>query len=458
MRVRRGLAAILAPLLLVLQARGQESAIVSLRLNRDMGTTLRGWVVAYDGEGLVFERFGGHRRRRYSWSELFTEDAVRLRQRFGLAPSADAAPDLVEGHRIRLVDGRTLEGVLERIDEKRCHWVHSDGLLLPIPGDRIDRIEEIRLREEAVYDEQQLYLRRLQRDFPRSAREHRDLADYAFQVGAFREAKKHYRQAGALHPRWRVELAGRLAEVESYLQDAEIGRELGRVKHAARYERDFERARRLLAEFRTRHPDRLRAAIKLEQEIEEQRVGWLARRFHYVKNEEFPRVIERYLTRRRPSLEEALSWVEKGLPDALRARLMRRLEVGEEEIELLLSRPGRGSPHWASYWSGSFVISKRAVKGESSPTAIRGDPDRWWNAFAGVQGRANFLRAYAAEHLPELFEVVQVRIKPCEKCGGTGKTGHVSPRGLLARGGRHSWQQRCPRCFGALADRSVGYR
>lgn len=458
MRLRREIVIVAAALLAVLPARAQESAIVSLRLNEDAGTTLRGWIVAYDSDGFVFERFGGFRRRRHTWSELVTDDAVRLRQRFGLSPTANREPGVVDGHRLRMVDGRVLEGVLERVDSEQRHWVHSEGLLLPIPGDRIERIEEIPLQEERVFDKQQLYLRKLQREFPRSAREHRDLADYAFQLGAFREARKHYRQAGFLHPRWRTELAGRVAEIDGYLEDADVGKELGRIKRTAHYDRDFDRARRLLGEFRAKHPDRVRAAVKLEQEIEEQRIDWLGRRFHYVKNEEFPKIIERYLTRRRPSLDEALSWVTSGFPDAVRERLKTRLGISDEEVDLLLSRRGRGSPHWASYWSGSFILSKRAVRGESTTTAIRGDPDRWWNAFAGVQGRSNFLRAYAAERLPELFEVVQVKIRTCEKCGGTGKTGHVSPRGLHSLGGRHQWQQRCPRCFGALADRSVGYR
>ena len=114
MRLRRGIVIAAAALAGVQPAHAQESAIVSLRLNEDLRTTLRGWIVAYDSDGFVFERFGGFRRRRYTWSELVTDDAVRLRQRFGLSPSAKTEPGAVDGHRIRMVDGRVFEGVLER--------------------------------------------------------------------------------------------------------------------------------------------------------------------------------------------------------------------------------------------------------------------------------------------------------------------------------------------------------
>ena len=72
--------------------------------------------------------------------------------------------------------------------------------------------------------------------------------------------------------------------------------------------------------------------------------------------------------------------------------------------------------------------------------------------------RAWALRAYAAEQLPELFEIVQIRRTPCGKCGGTGQIKHASIRGLKALGGGHEWKQTCPRCYGAREDRGIGYR
>jgi hypothetical protein len=69
----------------------------------------------------------------------------------------------------------------------------------------------------------------------------------------------------------------------------------------------------------------------------------------------------------------------------------------------------------------------------------------------------NFLLAYAAERVPELFEIVQIRHEECERCSGRGALEHSSlNRGTRGRG--HEWREACPRCFGAGYDRIVAYR
>ena len=48
--------------------------------------------------------------------------------------------------------------------------------------------------------------------------------------------------------------------------------------------------------------------------------------------------------------------------------------------------------------------------------------------------RSALLRAYTAEKLPELFETVRIKYKPCIGCGGDGVTKKTSIRSLDAKG------------------------
>ena len=134
----------------------------------------------------------------------------------------------------------------------------------------------------------------------------------------------------------------------------------------------------------------------------------------------------------------------------------RDAQAPREQAEEFLKDKPRGANHFASYGSGSFIFSKRAHKGKTTKKAIRGDPDKWWFQYNDLETRGAFLRAYAAERTPELFEVVEVRTRECGKCGGTGQIRHVSVKQL--QDGRHEWKQVCPRCFKARLERSVAYR
>ena len=154
-------------------------------------------------------------------------------------------------------------------------------------------------------------------------------------------------------------------------------------------------------------------------------------------------------------MAEARSWATSRLPAEVKRRVKRRLELSADEMDMFLESKAKGSPHWATYWTGSFVISKRASVGKSGKGKIRGDPEAWWERYQEIGVRKNWLKAYAAERL-DLFEVVQINTHPCDRCGGTGTVTKWSPTALAD--GRHEWKETCPRCFGAGVDRGVGYR
>jgi hypothetical protein len=198
-----------------------------------------------------------------------------------------------------------------------------------------------------------------------------------------------------------------------------------------------------------------RRGEKLIQEIE---AKWLERktaRFHRVKNEEMDRAVRRYLSKFQPDLETAKAWALEQLEKTVMEQTGRRLRLTKDELEMLLETRSKGAPHWATYWSGSFVVSKRAKTGQATKDSPRGDPEKWWATYRHVNTRATWLKAYAAERL-ELFEVVSIKSTDCERCGGRGQVRKMSLTSVKA--GQHEWKVICPRCFGAGIDRGVGYR
>ena len=141
-----------------------------------------------------------------------------------------------------------------------------------------------------------------------------------------------------------------------------------------------------------------------------------------------------------------------------RIRFRRKTPGTPAEFENAAKALARGALHWTSYGSGTFVRAPHAKRGKRNRDQVVGDPGSWWRSAGDVSSRASWLRAYAAERLPELFEVVTVRKSPCIRCGGRGVVKKGSLHSLKAVGGRHEWFENCPRCYGAQNDRGIGFR
>lgn len=436
-------------------AAASERVIVGFRLKKDPRATVRGWALDVTEKGMRVERIGGSRRFFVAWDDLVDADHTKLRERFRLDPSEDERLGLLSGHRLHFKGGGAVEGLLERVDADGRHWLKREGFPLPYPGDRVVRVEEIKVKEADVFDGRELYERRIERVPPRTAAQHRILARHLYDTGDLEKSEHHYRAALRLKPAWYAEINARLKDIELLAADDAARDALRKVRTAYRLRKDYAGAEARLREFIAANPDRKRLAQKMLDDLEEARVGEMRKRFNAVKHEEFDRVVDRFL-RTHPDLEQALAWVRAQAEKETRKAIARRLGTTDGQVEAFLEDEKTGSPHWASYESGSFIFSKRAHKGKSTRKAIRGDPDRWWDQYGDLETRAGFLRAYAAERLERLFEVVQVKLRDCGSCGGTGIVRHVSVKQL--QDGRHEWKQVCPRCFKAARDRSVGYR
>jgi len=445
----------LLPLLLLAAGAmsGEQGELVRFHLRKDPLATMTGWILNHDEEGFVMETLTRDRKLTVKWADLVDEDAKRMRVGYGLDLSEEAEKGIIDGHELQLEGGGSVRGLLHSVDNDG-YWMRVHGNLLPYPKDRVAGVKATKIGEDEAYGEEEVYARRLARRPPRTAEEHRRLADYLYDVGNFDAARQHYEEALRLDPKLEPAVAARIGSSREYLEDSAAAEAFGKAKADAYLNGRWGKAIDDVRAYVGAHPDVRRRGERLISEMEE---CWFAEkraRFHAVKHEEFDRIVCARLNRK-PSLEEAKSWATSELPDLLMERTARRLGLSHEEAAALAESHAQGAPHWASYWSGSFAISKRAVVGNTTKREIRGDPDAWWRQYDDVTTRAAWLKAYAAERVG-LFEVVQVTTKPCEQCGGTGQVTRWTSKQLMD--GRHQWQERCPRCFGACEDRAVGYR
>jgi tetratricopeptide (TPR) repeat protein len=431
-----------------------ERHVAKFRLKKDPSATMSCWIVKYDQDGFSFETFGRDKRGTAKWSDLVEEDARRLRIDFKLDLTEDEAKGLIPGQEIFFKGGGSARGLLDRVEEDGTHWLRVSGLLLPYPKDRIDRVEEVKIQEGEGYSPDEVYVRQLERRPPQTAEEHRRLADYLYDVGSFEGAKEQYEKAVALDAALGGAVSDRLAASRDYLEDKLAAEVFKKEKSDAVLHGKWAQAIEHIRAYAQQNPGAQRRAEKVASELEQKWFEAKQARYHAVKAEEMDRAVRAFLVKK-PTLDEAKSWAMAELPDLIRDRTARRLGLTSDEMELFLGTKARGALHWASYWAGSFIVSKRASLGKGSKREIKGDPDDWWTAYDDISTRASWVKAYAAERL-DLFEVVTVNPTPCERCGGTGQVTKSSLNAL--QDGRHEWQERCPRCFGACEDRGIGYR
>lgn len=449
-----------APLLLLLVAAVAlaDRTPVQFRLQKDPQLPVRGYLSDYNDEGFLFEFMDG-RKAPLRWDDLVAEDARALRIRFRLELTEDEKLGLVAGHRLHFKGGISEEGLSLGNDERGNLRFKVRGLVLTYPADRIDRLEEVKLREDVIYDEEEIYDRQLERTPPQTAVQHRALADRMFEVGNFLKAREHYQKAVETDPALQAEVQARLDELKDYMADAEAQKTISEALSQARLFGEYDRSIAALKAFMEAHPERNRAAAKALAEVQSHREIKVTARFLYVKHQEVDKIIERYLTRTSPkTVKEATSWVTSELSKELERRVRDRMNFDERSYQEFLARRGNIAPHYATYWSGSFILTARTSGGKQGKYEIRGDPDRWWASYDDPVVRRSFLKAYAAEKLTEVFEVVVVRNTDCEKCGGRGKVKQVSLTSVKALGGAHEWWETCDRCFGCCQDRAIGYR
>ncbi|MDH3591641.1 MAG: hypothetical protein OER88_07175 [Planctomycetota bacterium] len=442
---------LLIALLVVAPVAADDPPVVRFRLKSNSSVQLRGRIVEFDHTRFVLQEFGRGAKRTLPWSDLAPTDRRRLRIRFGLElGDADRATRFVPAHEIRFKGGFVIEGLLVRVDEDGKHWVKRGGVTLPYPKDRIAKVRETELPETDVYDADEVYARRLLRDQPETADQHLDVAAYLYDIGNFEKARTHYETAAGLKPLVKTTVAPRLALIEEYLADARAAVVFRKAKRRGVLHGDHRGAIAMVEAFTAKNEEFERQGIRLVDEIRERQDARKARLFLRVKHEATDRAIRKYLATRKPSCQDAMAWIKSDLAKLVKSRVRARLDLSDGDYDVLLEKkPTRAAPHWATYKDGTFIISKRR--------ATEANADSWWGRYGDAEAHVPFLKAYAAEQLPELFEVTRVNFTDCTRCGARGFVRKMAFRSTGGPG-TNEWNELCPRCKGNKRDRGVAYR
>jgi len=437
---------------------GDRKAVV-FRLRKAPGVKVKVWAHEVNEDGMQIEYLGTHKKAFVKWADLVEHDAKSIRLAYKLDMTQDEKKGLIMGDEVFFRGGATVTGlVIKKDEEKNEIYIRSDGMILAYPLDRLDRIEKTKVAETDVYDEDEIYVRRLERYPPSNWGDHRRLANHMYEIGNYRKAQEHYTEALKLRPELRPDVEPRLASIKDILDDEDALKVIQKAKGLANLWGRYDDAKAMLEFYAEDRPGSRRRIILVIEEIDDIRVRKLTVRFHRVKAREADRSIRQYLLRKQPTLEEARSWIISGFKKELESRIGAKMGLDKDEIEMFKKTKARGAAHWTTYGPGTFVIDPNAKRGKSSDRDVRGDPEQWWRAYGDVQQRSAWLRALAVEKLPDLFEVIQIRRSPCITCGGTGVVKKSSVTGLRALGGKHEWRETCPRCFGARYDRGIGYK
>jgi len=437
---------------------GERKAVV-FRLKKSPGVKVKVWATEVTEEGMRIEYLGTAKKAFVTWGDLVSADAKKIRLAYKLDMTDDEKQGLMVADEVFFRGGATVIGlVIKQDEEKNEIYIRADGMVLAYPLDRLDRIEKTKVKETEIFDEDEIYVQRLERHPPTNWGDHRRLAQHMYEIGNYRKAQEHYIEAVKLRPALRPDVEPRLAEIKDILDDEDALEVIQKAKGIANLWGRYDDAKAMLEMYAENRPGSKRRIILVIEEIDDIRVRKLTVRFHRVKAREADKAIRQYLLRKQPTLEEARSWITSGFKKDLEARIASKMGMDQAEIELFKKTKARGAAHWTSYGAGTFVIDPRAKKGKSTDKDVRGDPEHWWRSYGDISGRSAWLRAMAVEKLPELFEVVQIRRTPCKACGGTGQVKKSSVNGLRALGGRHDWKETCPRCFGAGEDRGIGYK
>ncbi|MEM8883406.1 MAG: hypothetical protein AAGD14_05025 [Planctomycetota bacterium] len=446
--------------MLAVAADAAPRKVVSFRLKKDPAHRARVYCLAATDVGMEIEYLGTRRKTFVRWDDIVEPDAKRLRVHFELELSEDEKKGLIAGHEVSFEGGALVRGIVERRDEKAGKlFIRTDGMILAYPLPRVEQIEETKIRESEAFSEDEIYIRRLRQRPPEDWVGHRRLADHLYEIGHYRGAQRHYQEAVRLHAPLGDRLSARLADIEAILEDKDALAVIRKAKSLAHLQGRYADAARLLEQFAEQRPGSRRRIVRILDELEAVRVRKLTVRYHRVKAREADRAIRSFLTRQAPTLEEARAWITGEFREELQRRIARRMELEPAELDGLSKTRAKGAAHWASYGGGSFVLSPTAKRGVSSrQQGVRGDPESWWRRFGDGQSRSTWLKAYAAEQLPELFEVVRIHETDCVRCGGRGVIVKGAFRSSKASGGRSQWKENCPRCFGARVDRGIGYR
>lgn len=435
------------------------------------------------------------------WSLLDPVQAGDLRTKFGYV-SIEVEEALVEGERLVLEGGGTMEGVI--VSREGDHYViKTDGNLVTLPKIRVRNIEKgVQLNALDVYSRDEIYgIYAAETDFE-SAESVLELAEKCESILDFRHAAEHYGAALALglEEDQATKIQGALAAAEIKAENQEQ-LDLLRGADQLRKRGRFDEALAILRAFPEQFEgsplveDSRKAEQKMLLARDAAAADYTRRRWYYWAQR---------LTRekaRRGGFEECRTWAIEGASEEIQIKIHEELvekvseEIALEDVRTLWEARRKRSYIAATYGSsGTWLLGrdkanegaaedegpaagpvsavdaerqaleeriKRYVENQRVTQRSRNSEDAdderetFWASWS-ASGRAQWLHSYYAEESGDFEVRPRPYLKACQTCGGRGGV-ELLVTGTVLRGESASLAE-CPLCHGVQVVRRVYFR
>jgi len=473
-----------------------SDAVMMLRL-RD-GSTRWGSIDTHDPDGIQFILLSHGGSARVPWSLMDPVQETELREKFGYV-DVSSEELLIDADLLKLRTGEEISGViLSR--EGDSFTVKSGGNLQLIPKTQVQAVSSgHRVPALDVYTRKEIYGQYLALTPIDDPAAQLELAKLCEKILDFNHAVEHYKAAQVLDAEFNPQ------EVEFALTRAEVKAEqqeqidyLRDVDHLRKRKR-FDEALAKLEAFEGTFPD---SPLFLDAKKKETRVlkardeairdlvskqwhNWLTRLAREASRTEYTKVIS--------YIEEELG---QEILDHVLEDVRKRISAGveEEHIRAFWLERKKVRYQLASYGLATWLLGESDAHAgieeqeeEEEPTSAtdaarkkledkinrflknqtlarkaksrqdqEGDYEKFWNSLPPTS-RAQWIRAYYAEHSGDMDVKSPPRISNCPTCAGTGAK-EIIYVGGGGKGSGGSQLVKCPTCQGVAIVRRIYYR
>jgi hypothetical protein len=471
--------------------------VIMLRL-RD-GSIRWGEILEHDPEGIQFGLLANGGRVRLPWSLMDPPQEGALRERFGYV-DVSSEELMIDAVSIQLRGGEEVLGVIQSREGDNL-IVKVDGNLQAIPKIRVQGISQgLRIPALDVYSRDEIYAQYLANTALDDPAAHYELARVCERILDFRRAAEHFVAAIELDAEFnKEEIAFALALANVKAEQQEQIDYLHQVDTHRKRQR-FDEALLALEDFKVLFPESplFEDVNKKKTRILKARDGAIRvlvqKRWHYWLER-----LARDGAKRLETYAEAVAYAEEELPQAIRdhvlADVQGRLseEVQPDHITAFWATRKSRQYKLASYGLGTWLLGEEKAragiedKGEPDPgisakdqeraameekikrflknqemarkarssTDEAGDYDKFWSAFT-LNGRAQWIRAFYAEHVGDVELKSNPRFQNCSSCAGSGAIEVILTGG--GPGSGSATLHKCHSCRGVGLVRKIYYR